>query len=38
VAKKYFTDQNRYVFFYLPESMRPASGSERVQTKGVFAK
>ena len=27
VAKKYFTDQNRYVFFYLPESQRPASGS-----------
>src|SRR5882724_2082574 len=24
VAKKYFTDQNRYVFFYLPESMRTA--------------
>jgi len=34
VAKKYFTDQNRYVFFYLPESMRPASASARVQAKG----
>jgi len=27
VAKKYFTDQNRYVFFYLPESQRPKSAS-----------
>jgi len=34
VAKKYFTDQNRYVFFYLPESTRPASASARVQAKG----
>ncbi len=34
VAKKYFTDQNRYLFFYLPESMRPASASARVQAKG----
>ena len=23
VAKKYFTDNNRYVFYYLPESERP---------------
>src|SRR5216683_6215362 len=29
VAKKYFTDQNRYVFFYLLESLRPASVSAR---------
>jgi len=28
VAKKYFTDENRYVIYYLPESARPASGSE----------
>jgi zinc protease len=27
VAKKYFTDQNRYVFYYLPESERPKTGS-----------
>jgi zinc protease len=33
VAKKYFTDQNRYVFFYLPESMRPAPAPGS-QTKG----
>lgn len=38
VAKKYFTDQNRYVFFYLPESLRPASGSARVEGKGAYAK
>ena len=38
VAKKYFTDQNRYVFFYLPESMRPKSGSANVQPKGVYVK
>jgi zinc protease len=25
VARKYFTDENRYVFTYLPESSRPAS-------------
>jgi zinc protease len=35
VAKKYFTDQNRYVFYYLPESERPKAGaSENGQTKG----
>src|SRR2546430_4921475 len=28
VAKKYFTDENRYVIYYLPESARPAAGSE----------
>jgi zinc protease len=30
VAKKYFTDKNRYVFIYLPESMRPASGANKM--------
>ncbi|HEY5991466.1 MAG TPA: insulinase family protein, partial [Candidatus Udaeobacter sp.] len=24
IAKKYFSDENRYVFYYLPESMRQA--------------
>jgi zinc protease len=38
VAKKYFTDANRYVFYYLPESSRPASGSARVEVKGVYEK
>ena len=46
VAKKYFTDQNRYVFLYLPESMRPASGANKMPqgresiegTKGAYAK
>jgi zinc protease len=38
VAKKYLTDQNRYVFFYLPESLRPASGSGRVEMKGAYGK
>lgn len=38
VTRKYFTDQNRYVFFYLPESSRPASGSAPVQTKGPGVK
>ncbi len=38
VAKKYFTDQNRYVFFYLPESMRSAPGSGRVEGKGADPK
>ena len=27
VAKKYLTDDNRYVFYYLPESERPKTGS-----------
>src|SRR5438874_7655791 len=27
VAKKYLTDDNRYVFYYLPESERPKAGS-----------
>ena len=44
VAKKYFTDENRYVFYYLPESMRPAanktSQGPRVvdRSKGAQAK
>jgi zinc protease len=29
VAQKYFTDQNRYVFTYLPESARTTSGTSR---------
>jgi zinc protease len=29
VAKKYFGDDNRYVFYYLPESLKPAGGSQR---------
>src|SRR5216684_615402 len=28
VAAKYFTDANRFVFYYLPESARPAGGPE----------
>jgi zinc protease len=38
VARKYFTDANRYVFFYLPESSRPASGSTGTAVKGEYAK
>jgi len=38
VAKKYFTDANRYVFYYLPESSRPAAGSARIEVKGAYAK
>ena len=46
VANKYFTDKNRYVFFYLPESMRPASGANKMPrgresingAKGAYAK
>jgi len=43
VAKKYFTDQNRYVFIYLPESMRPASAANKMSQgqnsmKGAYAK
>ena len=45
VAKKYFTDQNRYVFIYLPESMRSASGGNKTSqsdvsksVKGAYAK
>jgi zinc protease len=29
VAKKYLTDENRFVFYYLPESMRPAAGTSQ---------
>jgi zinc protease len=28
VAKKYFTDQNRYVLYYLPESQRPKASRD----------
>jgi zinc protease len=28
VAKKYFTDNNRYIFYYLPESEREKSGNQ----------
>ena len=46
VANKYFTDKNRYVFFYLPEAMRPASGLNKMPqsrksingAKGAYAK
>ena len=43
VANKYFTDKNRYVFIYLPESMRPATGANKMsrsinEVKGAYAK
>ncbi len=46
VANKYFTDKNRYVFLYLPESQRPASGANKMSqgresidgAKGAYAK
>jgi zinc protease len=43
VANKYFTDKNRYVFIYLPESMRPATGGNKMsrsinEVKGAYAK
>lgn len=34
VAKKYFTDENRYVFYYLPESLRPPAGPNKT-SQGV---
>ncbi|HXI24787.1 MAG TPA: pitrilysin family protein [Pyrinomonadaceae bacterium] len=37
VAKKYFTDTNRYVFYYLPESERPktaGTNASRIDAKG----
>jgi len=34
VAKKYFTDENRYVFYYLPESARPKPGAMNDQATG----
>jgi len=44
VAKKYFSDENRYVFYYLPESLKPAAGSQNTmpvegaaRAKGVSA-
>jgi zinc protease len=46
VARKYFTDSNAYVFYYLPESARPPSGPGKIslrsqaigQAKGAQAK
>ena len=46
VAKKYFTEENRYVFYYLPESARPTLEPKKIslrsqaidQTKGAPAK
>jgi zinc protease len=43
VANKYFTEKNRYVFIYLPESLRPATGAIKMPqsvnlTKGGDAK
>jgi zinc protease len=46
VARKYFTDENRYVFYYLPESLRPPAESNKTsqpvglgdQRKGESAK
>jgi zinc protease len=38
VAKKYFTDSNAYVFYYLPESARPKPGTMGDQAKGGQAK
>jgi len=34
VAKKYFTDENAYVFYYLPESARPKPSTMDGQAKG----
>jgi zinc protease len=34
VAAKYFTDKNRYVFLYLPESQRPTGGSSPTVREG----
>jgi len=34
VAKKYLTDENRYVIYYLPESARSSSGSENRSQPG----
>jgi len=30
VANKYLTEKNRYVFIYLPESQRPATGANKM--------
>src|ERR1051326_7407415 len=38
VARKYFTDENRYVIYYLPESARPPTSSNKDQTKGGDAR
>jgi len=37
VAKKYFTTENRYVFYYLPESERPKASTMNGQAKGAQA-
>src|SRR5258707_13588479 len=37
VAKKYLTDSNAYVFYYLPESARPKPGTMNSQAKGAQA-
>jgi zinc protease len=33
VAKKYFTDENRYVFYYLPESARPPLEPKKISLR-----
>ena len=33
VAKKYLTDENRYILYYLPETLKPASGSSQAPLK-----
>jgi zinc protease len=43
VANKYFTEKNRYVFIYLPQALRLATGANRMSqpvnaTKGADAK
>lgn len=38
VAKKYFTESNAYVFYYLPESERPKPGATSGQTEGAQPK
>jgi zinc protease len=42
VATKYFTDKNRYVFIYLPESQRSATGANKMSqltgAKGAYAR
>jgi len=35
VAKKYFTDSNAYVFYYLPESARPKPGDQTRTTSSA---
>jgi len=38
VAAKYFTDKNRYVFLYLPESQRPTTGANKMSQSTTGAK